>query len=141
MRRGDIIAALRRLYEAEVQFIIVGDLAAVLNGAPIGTFDWEVLYSYAPANVDRIVRCLGHPDLSKRFGPLSLLGAIGGGLGYEELLPQSGEMDVGQGVHVRVLNLEATISLMQQSASDKDLALLPTLRNTLDEIRKQQATS
>ena len=36
-----------------------------------------------------------------RFGPLDLLGTIGQGLDFAELLPQSIEVDIGPGISVR----------------------------------------
>jgi hypothetical protein len=39
---------------------------------------------------------------------------------------------------VRVLNLETLISIKEQLASEKDIAMLPLLRRTLDEIRKKK---
>ena len=162
MREGDLLASLRRLRDYEIEFIIVGGLAAVLNGAPIQTFDIDVVYSLQPANIDHIGACLefldavfriqperrmhptrshlaagGHLNLITRFGPLDLLGTIGQGLGYSELLPESNEMDIGQGIRVRVLNLETIIAVKEQLASEKDLAVLPVLRRTLSESRQR----
>jgi hypothetical protein len=47
-------------------------------------------------------------------------------------------MDVGQGIRVRVLNLETIISTKEQVASEKDLAVLPVLRRTLNETRRKE---
>ena len=71
-----------------------------------------------------------------RFGPVDLLGTIGENLGFTELLPQSKEVDVGDGIRVRVLNLETIIRVKEQLRSEKDLAVLPILRRTLEEIRR-----
>jgi hypothetical protein len=163
MREGNLLARLRHLCEYQIEFIIVGGLAAVLNGAPIQTFDIDVVYSLDPANIDRIVAYLefldavyriqperrlrptwshvaagGHLNLITRLGPLDLLGTIGQGLGYSELLPDSNEMDIGQGIRVRVLNLETIIAVKEQLASEKDLAVLPVLRRTLSESRQRR---
>jgi predicted nucleotidyltransferase len=163
MPEGNLLATLRRLDEGKVQFIVVGGVAAVLNGAPIHTFDVDVVYSREPGNIDRILAVLdsldavfriqperrlrparshiaggGHLNLMTRFGPLDLLGTIGKGAGFAELLPQSDEMDIGQGIRVRVLNLETIISTKEQVASEKDLAVLPILRRTLDEFRQRK---
>ena len=71
-----------------------------------------------------------------RFGPVDLLGMIGENLGFTELLPQSKEVDVGDGIRVRVLNLETIIRVKEQLRSEKDLAVLPILRRMLQEIRR-----
>jgi predicted nucleotidyltransferase len=144
MREGDLLASLRRLRDYEIEFIVVGGLAAVLNGAPIQTFDTDVVYSLDPVNIDRIAACRSHVaaggqlNLITRFGPLDLLGTIGQGLGYSELLSQSNEMEIGQGIRVRVLNLETIIAVKEQLASEKDLAVLPVLRRTLSENRRRR---
>ncbi|MDQ6699233.1 MAG: hypothetical protein M3Z36_03495 [Acidobacteriota bacterium] len=41
MRETKLIATLRKLDDSEIEFIVVGGLAAVLNGAPIQTYDLE----------------------------------------------------------------------------------------------------
>ena len=44
-------ATLRALHDAGVGFILVGGLAAVLNGAPVNTFDVDIVHSRDTANV------------------------------------------------------------------------------------------
>jgi hypothetical protein len=50
---------------------------------------------------------------------LDLLRTIGRGLGYEDLLPHTVEMETGGGVRVRVLNLATIIALKEQLAGAK----------------------
>jgi predicted nucleotidyltransferase len=73
---------------------------------------------------------------------MDLLGGIGQNsgknLGYRELLPHSAEMDIGEGIRIRVLDLETLIALKEQLAGEKDLAVLPVLRRTLSESRKKK---
>ena len=47
------MAILRALVEAGVEFIVVGGVAAVLNGAPVSTFDLDVVHARDAANVAR----------------------------------------------------------------------------------------
>jgi predicted nucleotidyltransferase len=163
MHEGNLLATLRRLDEGKVEFIVVGGVAAVLNGAPIQTFDVDLVYSREAGNIDRILAVLasldavfriqperrlrptkshlaagGHLNLMTRFGPLDLLGTIGQNAGFVELLGQSDEMDVGQGIRIMVLNLETIISTKEHVASEKDLAVLPILRRTLNEVRQKK---
>jgi predicted nucleotidyltransferase len=162
MQDDNFVATLRRLCETEIQFVLVGGLASALHGAPVQTYDVDVVYSLDPTNIDRLLEALqslnavfrmqperrlqpnrrhlvagGHLNLLTSFGPLDLLGTIGQNLGYSDLLPHSREMDVGQGIRVWVLDLETIISIKEQLASEKDLAVLPTLRRTLSETRKK----
>ena len=100
-------AALRSLCEHGVEFIVVGGLAAVLNGAPVNTFDVDIVFSRAPLNIARILEWANdadaifriqperkfrlnesylnagrHLNLLTRYGRIDLLGFIGEDLGF-----------------------------------------------------------
>ena len=162
MQENDFSSILSALNRAGVEFILVGGLSAVLNGVPVNTYDVDIVHSRDAENVARLQRVLesldavfriqpkrrlkpstthlsgaGHLNLITRFGPLDLLGTIGPDLGYEDLLPASSEMDIGQGVLIRVLNLEKLIAIKEELAGEKDLAMLPLLRRTLEEKQKK----
>jgi hypothetical protein len=79
----------------------------------------------------------GHQLLLTCFGPLDL-GEIGKGRGYDELLSDSVEMDVGPETTIRLLSLEALIQIKQETARDKDNAVLAVLRRTLEEPSKRE---
>ena len=161
MPASDFLGALRALREGGVEFAVVGGVAAVLNGAPVNTFDLDIVPARGEENVAKLVRVLdgidaidrvqpdrkvkpnashlsspGHHNLITSCGPLDVLGTIGRELGYEELLPHTLEMEVGGGVRVRVLDLETIVSLKEQLAGAKDLAVLPVLRRTLEQKGK-----
>src|ERR1022692_3226425 len=156
----DILAALRR---SEVDFILVGGLAAAVVGVVSSTLDVDIVHSRDAANVARLLPVLesldavfriqperrikpnssyvsgpGHLNLITRFGPLDVLGTIGRGLTYADLLPHSVEKDIGDGILVRVLDLETLISLKEDLGTEKDRAILPLLRQTLEEQRRQE---
>lgn len=80
----------------------------------------------------------GHLNLITRYGPLDLLGTIGHDLGYQELIPHSAALDIAHGLRLRVLDLETLIAIKEQLGSEKDRAVLPILRRTLEEKRKAQ---
>ena len=165
MAERRLTAMVRALYDAGVEFVVVGGLSATLNGVPINTFDVDVVHSRSPENVDRILPVLealdavyrsqperrlrpvrsallstGHQNLVTKDGPLDLLGEIGNGLGYEELLRRSEEMLIADGVRVRVLNLETLIEVKEQLNGEKDRAMLPILRGTLKENKRKGAS-
>ena len=48
----------------EVEFIIVGGVAALLQGAPINTIDLDIVYARTPANIDRALEALVELGLS-----------------------------------------------------------------------------
>ena len=81
----------------------------------------------------------GHVLLMTRSGALDLLGTIGQGRGYEELLSHTTRKEVAPGLRVRVLDLATLIEIKEESGQDKDKAVLPTLRATLKE-RSRPAT-
>jgi hypothetical protein len=162
MPERKLIATLRALHSGGVEFILVGGLAAVVNGAPVDTFDIDVVHSRHPANVDHLLSVLealdamfriqperrlkpnashlastGHLNLITRYGPLDLLGTIGRDLGYQELISHSPEMDISAGLRIRVLDLETLIAVKEELGGEKDRAVLPILRRTLEEKRKR----
>ena len=163
MVQSKFLEILRLLRESGADFVIVGGLAGVLNGAPIHTLDLDIVHSRDAANVARLLPVLesldavfriqperrikpnasyvsgpGHLNLITRFGPLDVLGSIGRGLTYPDLLPHSVEQDIGDGIRVRVLNLETLISLKEDLGREKDRAILTLLRQTLEEQRRQE---
>jgi predicted nucleotidyltransferase len=155
-------STLRALHDGGVEFILVGGLAAAVNGAPVNTFDIDVVHSRDAGNVARLLPVLealdavfrmqperqlkpnashlasaGHLNLMTRYGPLDLLGTIGRNLGYQELFPRSVELDVAEGLRIRVLDLETLIAIKEELGGEKDRAMLPILRRTLEERRKR----
>jgi hypothetical protein len=159
--KPDFLAILQTLAKYQVKFIVVGGVGAVLQGAPISTFDLDLVHSRMGKNVDRLLSALkaldahyrtpeareimparsdlsspGHQLLITRFGPLDLLGAIGKGHGYEELHSRTVEMKVGIGLSVRVLDLPMLIHVKEEVGYDKDRAVLAILRRTLEEKSK-----
>ncbi len=150
-------ALLEILTRHEIDFVVVGGVAAVLEGAPVATFDLDIVYSLEERNLTRLVDALqavdaayvdlagrsirpsrerlragGHHLLRTRFGRLDVLGHVGSSLRYAQLVPRSVEREV-QGIGVLVLGLEAVIETKESSGHEKDMAVLPLLRRTLAE--------
>src|SRR5713226_3497627 len=123
MQEPDLIGTLRSLCGRGIQFILVGGLAAVLDGAPVHTYDVDVVYAQEPANIQRLLKFLqeidaifriqperrlrpteshltagGHLNLLTSLGPIDLLGTIGQGLSFSDLLPLSNAMAIGEGI-------------------------------------------
>jgi hypothetical protein len=158
MPATDFLAVIRILNEHGVDFIVVGGIAAVLEGAPISTFDLDIVHSRTGDNVQRLVGALtaldahyrlqperrirpqashlssaAHQLLMTPYGPLDVLGSIEHSHGYEELLEHVNEMKVGAGLAIRVLKLAKLIDVKSETAGEKDLATLPILRKTLEQ--------
>ena len=138
-----------------VQFVLVGALAAVAQGAPLTTHDVDIVHARTPENLDRLMAALtklnaryrgrpsddslppnrnalataGHSLFMTDLGPLDCLGAIEGGRDYEELVPRSVEVEM-EG-RLLVLDLEMIVELKKQSNEDKDRLQLPVLEQAL----------
>jgi hypothetical protein len=153
-------AILRTLADRQVGFVVVGGVAAALDGAPLQTFDIDIVHSRDSENLVRLLAALQdldaryryrpefRPDeshlaaagpqlLLTRFGPLDVLGAIGSGWTCADLLPHSQPIEIAPGLGVRVLDLETIIRIKEELGAGKDLAVLPVLRRTLAEIRRR----
>jgi hypothetical protein len=78
----------------------------------------------------------GHQLLTTIYGDLDCLGAVDGDKRYEDLLPFSTELQLGEQARVRVLELSTLIEVKRRAGRPKDMAVIPFLQATLDEIRK-----
>ena len=144
--------ALVALARNEVDFVIVGGVAATLHGSGSATFDLGLCYSRAPANLERLTGALApfHPrlrdapvelpfvwdagtlgngfhfTLTTDLGDLDLLGDISGIGGYTEVKRASMLADLF-GHRFAVLSLDGLISSKRSSGRRKDLLALPEL--------------
>ena len=144
------------LAAADVEFIVVGALAAVAQGAPVTTHDIDIVHRRTPENLARLVAVLvdqldaryrghyervlrptaailagtGHSLLQTSLGPLDVLGAIEGGRDFDALLPNTIEIVIS-GHRARVLDLAMLVELKRESTRDKDRLTLPILEETL----------
>lgn len=150
------LGLLRVLLRHSVDFLVVGGVAAQLEGAPILTLDLDILFDKSPENFSRLLGALGElkaryrdpagrhiePDLGKLethrmhllltdLGALDLLGSIGNGLTYQDLAGRTVTYELGQD-RVRVLELAAVIEMKKYANREKDRAVLPVLQRTLE---------
>jgi hypothetical protein len=153
---------LRILATHKVEFIVVGGVSALLNGAPVNTLDLDIVHHREPENIARLLNALdelgaeyrftgcrklrpaeshliskGHQLLITRFGPVDILGTIGREMSYEDLRPHSTEMLVADKLTVQVLNLSTLIEIKEFLNTEKDRAALPILRRTLLERTRE----
>lgn len=154
----DFEELLRALAGGEVDFILVGGLAATVHGSARATYDIDVVYGRDPANLERLVSAIGplHPylrgaprglpfhvdaetlaaglnfTLTTDLGDLDLLGEIVGGGTYEELLPDTIVIDVF-GFSCRCLSLDALIRVKRAAGRPKDLDAIAELEALADE--------
>jgi hypothetical protein len=153
--QADLTTLLERLLAAEVELVLVGGLAAVVQGAPVATLDVDIVHRRTEENVDRLMAFLasvgaryrdpvgrglppkrsvllgpGHSLFMTDLGPLDVLGAIEGGADFDRLLPQSLTVTVGTRA-VRVLSLASIVELKRASSDPKDKLRLPVLEAVL----------
>jgi predicted nucleotidyltransferase len=152
-------ALLKGLKEAGVDFILVGGVAAVAQGAPVTTIDLDIVHLRSRDNIERLVGFLqsisafqrrpdekiiepdirdlqgdGHVLLSTDLGPLDVLATIENNRGYDDLLPDSVEIDY-QGHKILVLSLEAMVRMKDASRIPEDKYRLEILKETLKQIK------
>jgi hypothetical protein len=145
----DFFPILRTLANHQVDFIVIGGVAAVLHGAPLYTFDLDVVHSRAQENLERLLEALeplnayyrgqgerrlkpkasflvspGHHLLMTSAGPLDLLGTVGlvgAEQGYDELLPHSKEVDVADSLGMlRVRILDLDVLIRLKQEAGRD---------------------
>lgn len=148
------------LNQHQVEYIVVGGVAAVIHGAPTTTFDLDALVRVNEANAERLARALselearyrehrktirptiddllsgGHLLLMTRAGPLDVLGFIGEKQRYEDLLGDSSEIGMSMG-SLRVLDLEALIAEKKRMGRTRDSAAVELLEEVLRHRSRQ----
>jgi len=152
---------LETLASAQVEFVLIGGLAANLHGSARVTLDVDVVYARNRDNIGRVVEALrsftpylrGAPPglpftwdektirmglnftLTTTLGDIDLLGEVAGGGNYEQLLPHSLELEAF-GMKLRCVTLERLIQLKRAAARPKDWEALAELQALLEERRR-----
>lgn len=155
----DFKEILKVLVAHGVEFVVIGGVGAVLQGAPIATFDLDIVHARSEQNLDRLLTALqvlrsvyrsssrrelcptrshlktvGHQLLMTEFGPLDVLGSAGAERNYSELIDKSEVFEL-EDLRVHVLNLETLIQLKEETGHEKDRAVLSILQAVLEEKR------
>jgi hypothetical protein len=154
-----MLAALRR---HDVDFVVIGAVAAIAQGYPLTTRDLDVTPSTERTNVERLADALrelgalprtpGEPvefaiearhlaklpswTLLTALGELDILFEPTGTQGYADLRRDALELTLG--VPVLVASLRDVIRMKEASHRDKDKAQLPALRRTLEIVRRRE---
>ena len=149
------------MVKGRVKFIIIGGVAAVVHGSARATFDLDVVYSRKPDNIRRLVQTLkpyspylrDAPDglpfkfdqetvqkglnftLTTQLGNLDLLGEVIGGGTYEDLQPNSEEVEAF-GTRFFCLGLEQLIHVKRAAGRPKDFEVIAELEAILEEKMK-----
>src|SRR3989441_6843666 len=155
---ADFKALLRALAESDVEFILVGGVAATVHGSTRLTAVVDVVYERSRDNLDRLALALApyHPylrgappglpfrwdsqtlerglnfTLTTDLGALDLLGEITGGGRYSDLLPHSIVIRVF-GIECRCLGLDRLIDVKRAAGRPKDLEAIAELEAIREE--------
>jgi len=155
---SNLSSVLEGLIKANIEFILVGGLAAVVQGAPVTTMDVDIVHNQSSENIakllgflksidalhrrpdDKVIRPkegdisgMGHALFTTRLGPLDVLAAVEEGRTYEDLIEYTVEIEF-RGHTVRVLNLKTLVELKRTSRDPKDRQRLPVLEETLRQM-------
>jgi hypothetical protein len=156
-RQTDFADLLRRFHHHNVNFVIVGGVAAVIHGSARLTFDLDIVYDRDSSNLERLTVALadvspylrGVPPglpfqlspqtlkaglnftLTTTVGDLDLLGEITGGGTYARLLPRTTEA-VLFNIPCRCLDLEMLIETKRAAGRPKDIEAIAELEAILE---------
>ena len=154
----DFAGVIRTLVDAQVDFILVGGVAATVHGSARLTRDVDVVYARSPANMKRLVDALAphHPylrgapeglpfswdvntiqrglnfTLTTRLGDLDLLGVLTGGGGFEQLQAHASIVQLF-GRDVRCLDLDWLIRVKRAAGRPRDLEAVAELEALREE--------
>jgi hypothetical protein len=151
----------KRIFEAldkeQVDYVILGGIAAIAHGSATLTFDLDVCYARTEVNLERLVRAVSplnprlrgaDENLPFKFdartlrnglnftfetdaGNFDLLGEVSGVGDYQKVFENSDMLEL-YGENRRVLTLDALIRAKKAAGRRKDLNQLPELKALLE---------
>lgn len=152
----------RVLNEHGVDYVVVGGFAAVLHGSALPTADVDVVPSRDDGNLDRLgaalqvldarLRTAAGPveapldgpflramplmvNLSTRYGDLDVaFEPAGPRRGFDDWDADASEVEIADGLPIRVASLDAIIDSKRAAGRQKDERALPHLESLRDEI-------
>jgi len=157
----DFAGVIRTLADSDVQFILVGGVAATVHGSVRLTRDIDIVYARTGDNIERLVDALaphapylrGAPPglpfqwerdtllrglnftLTTRLGDLDLFGDLTGGGGFVELRSHASAIRIFDR-DVLCLDIEWLIRVKRAAGRPKDLEAVAELEALLDEMNR-----
>lgn len=160
-----LIRILEVLAAHRVQFVVIGNLGARIQGAPVGTEDADIVYDRGEENLTRMMAALKELDAHIRtsdepvplpkhdplillgtpmwnlitvYGDLDLLHSPAGG-GYDELIGRAVAIDIGYGTIALAASMDDIIASKEEANREKDHRSLPRLRQFRDQQLSRRA--
>ena len=158
----DLSAILEGLLDSGIEFVLVGGLAAVVQGAPVTTMDVDIVHNQSSENISKLIIFLksvnaiyrrpddkviepsekeisgmGHFLLTTKFGPLDVLSFIEQKKIYADLLKHTVEIKFRNRI-IQVLDLKTLIDLKKASKNPKNKQRLLVLEETLRLMNEEQ---
>ena len=153
------------LVRHEVRFVVIGGIAASLQGSTTITNDFDICYARDSENLERLARALTELHATLRgprepvafrldartlkagrnftfdtvYGPFDCLGSASGGFDYEQLRRSADTMNL-VGTDVSVASLDDLIRMKRAAGRNKDLIEIENL-SALREVRDSQKRS
>jgi hypothetical protein len=162
----DPVEALGVLEQHGVLYVVVGALAAAASGAPVVTRDLDITPARDRANLERLATALRELDvrlrtahdpegvpfpldaemlagaemwtLTSRVGEIDIVFEPAGTGGYDDLRRDASRLEIAEGLSVAVASLADVVRSKEAAARPKDLAQLPLLRQTLEQVRERE---
>ncbi len=154
---------LQRLLENDIEFVLVGGLAATMYGASTVTYDVDVCFEFAPENIEKLLAAFN--DLNPRvraqtgwlspselppeqllrldnlylqtdYGGLDLLGSLVEVGDYTEVKRHSVQINVF-GKPCRILELETLIRVKENIGRPKDKQVAIELRTIREKLQNK----
>ena len=162
-RKMKLEEALRALFDANVEFVLIGGAAMQMQGSAHLTEDLDFCYARSAKNLERLALALAphHPRLRgapenlpfhfdaatiKRglnftlmtdLGALDFLGEVSGVGGFREVKKNSDVITIFD-MDFLVLSLEGLIRAKKAAGRDRDLEVIPELEGLLDLRKRSQ---
>jgi hypothetical protein len=152
------VAMLRVLVDHDVDFVLIGGVAANVHGSPYATIDVDIVPRRDRTNLDKLSGALRALDarvyvsadetlrfehdgasladasvwnLATTYGGLDISYLPSGTSGFADLIAHARPFDLG-GVTVKVAALDDIVRSKEAAGREKDRVVLPALRRLLD---------
>jgi hypothetical protein len=161
----DPLPLLRALLEAEIDFVVIGGVAAGAHGSAFGTIDLDVAYARERKNLEHLAALLkrlgarlrgppadvpfqldadaleagGNFTFTTEYGNLDLLAYPAGAPSYAQLRAAARPVEIGNSI-VYVASLDDLIAMKEAAGRPKDKSMALELRLLSDELRLSGGT-